>query len=60
MAKKGEWIKRRKKYKKYPKTDQQRKIAEAGEEIKKKCKGKKGEEFHSCRMEVLRETFKKS
>ncbi|HEX54558.1 MAG TPA: hypothetical protein ENF49_00295 [Candidatus Altiarchaeales archaeon] len=41
----------------YPKTSQQKKIAEAGRRIREKCKGKTGKDFTTCRTEVLREIF---
>ena len=53
------WIKQRKVPEKYRKTEQKSKIAEAGKEISKECKGKKGSEFTSCRHEVLNKLFKK-
>lgn len=52
-----EWIKERKIPKRYGKTKQQEKIAEAGRKIKIECSGKKGDEFHKCRMEVIKEVF---
>jgi len=58
MEKKGRWIKERKKIKKYPKTEHQEKIAEAGKEIGEKCAGREGENFRDCRCKVLAKYFK--
>lgn len=33
------------------------KVAKAGEMIKEKCSGKKGNDFRRCRSEVLKEIF---
>jgi len=57
--KKGRWIKERKRTHKYPKTEQQKKVAEAGNLVKEKCTGLKENEFYTCRKEVLRAVFKK-
>lgn len=53
------WVKVRKPPSPYPKTEQQKKIAAAGERIREECSGKKGDEFYTCRSDVLREVFKK-
>jgi len=59
MAKKGRWIKERKRPRPYPKTEQQKKIAEIGRKIKELCTGLKGGEFRSCRRKILEEHFGK-
>jgi len=41
----------------YPKTPQQRKVAEAGRRIGKECKGKHGADYTSCRAEILASIF---
>ena len=56
---KGRWLKPRKEISKYPKTEQQEKIAQAGKEIGEKCKGLKEGEFCLCRFQVLEKYFKK-
>lgn len=53
------WVKFRRPPSPYPKTEQQKKIAAAGERIREECSGKKGDEFYTCRSDVLREAFKK-
>lgn len=44
----------------YENTDQQVRIKEAGDQIRKKCTGKKGDEFKKCRHKVLDTIFKKN
>jgi len=59
MAKQGKWVKVRKEIKKYPQTEQQRKIALAGELISKKCSGLTGGEFVACRSRIMEDIFGK-
>lgn len=59
MKKKGRIIKERKPISPYPKTEQQRKVAEAGRKIAEECTGLRGREFYLCRSGILREIFKK-
>lgn len=59
MTKRGRWIKARKKPSKYPKTQQQMKIEEAGKRIAEECTGRRGREFQLCRSKVLEEIFRK-
>lgn len=51
--KQGAWIRVRKTSPGHPNS----KIAEAGREIGEKCKGKKGEEFVSCRRKIMERLF---
>lgn len=60
MSKKGRWVKVRRTINDYPETEQQKKIREAGILIKENCTGKKGQEFQTCRIEVLDKVFKGS
>jgi len=60
MAKnKGRWIKERKSISKYPNTEHQKRIAEAGKRVALECKGKKGSEFRFCRIKVMERFFGK-
>ena len=52
-----QWMKFRKPISKYPKTPQQIKVRIGGQLIKLMCKGKKGQEFRTCRTEVLKCAF---
>jgi hypothetical protein len=49
----SQWLKIRKQIRDYPETEQQRKVKVAGKVVGLVCKGKKGQEFRSCRTEVL-------
>ena len=51
------WTKAREAPSKYAKTPQQKKIAAAGREVGKTCKGKTGSAFKECRIEVLEKLF---
>lgn len=55
----GKWIKERKEISEYPETEQQKKIAEAGKEIGKKCTGLKDKDFSLCRCTILEKFFPK-
>ena len=54
-----QWTKMRKEISDYPMTGQQKKVRVAGKVVGLVCKGKKGQEFRSCRIEVLGCLFKK-
>jgi len=54
----GGWVKPRRTPGSYPKTPQQKKVAEAGRAVGAACKGKTGSAFRTCRHEVLAEHFK--
>ena len=41
----------------YPKTEQQKRLGEAGRAVGLECRGKTGSEFFRCRAEVLRRFF---
>lgn len=47
------WTKMRKEIADYPETEQQKKVKVAGKVVGLVCKGKRGQEFRSCRTEVL-------
>lgn len=54
------WVKvRNTKKHKGGKTAAQSRIAEAGRQVAKECKGKKGSDFTSCRAEVVQKFFHK-
>ena len=54
----GGWVKPRRTPSNYPKTVQQRKVADAGRAVGAECRGKKGAEFRTCRHKILAEQFK--
>ena len=54
-----QWHKMRKEISDYPMTRQQKKVKVAGKVVGLVCKGKKGQEFRSCRTEVLACVFDK-
>ncbi|MGI0150182.1 MAG: hypothetical protein ACREDF_11710 [Thermoplasmata archaeon] len=41
----------------YPTTPQQRKVGQAGREVGKQCKGKKGSDFFRCRHDAIAGVF---
>ena len=47
------YVKVRAETRKYKKTPQQMKIAAAGREAAKECKGKHGSEFKECRTDIM-------
>jgi len=53
------WLKIRKDIREYPQTEQQKKVKVAGKVVGLLCKGKKGQEFRTCRVEVLQCLFGK-
>ena len=52
------WSKARQAPRKYKTTDAQKKIAAAGRDVGKTCKGKVGSAFKECRVDVLAQHFK--
>lgn len=51
------WTKQRHAPSAYTRTTAQKKVAEAGREMGKECKGKTGSAFKECRSDVMRKHF---
>ncbi len=53
----GGWIRERRPPSAYPDTAWQRAIADAGRDVGKACRGKRGSEWYECRSNVMRKEF---